>query len=240
VGEFIVAHKIALLLIGVALGGFVLLTRGKSVQAAAGYPVDPYAGGSPSSAGAGGGFDLSSLLPAGPAGPALDPSAPAASAASDAPTAGEAPAAVDNSPVLAAPGSTLGTQGTDVWGNIIGEQPVVVPTDAEAADPLATQRQINATNSLIASAQAGDRNAQAQLAAMPAPATNDPLYASYKLAQGVLAAAPPPDAVDRFLANQASRTPASASGTGTAPAVSLPVSTPDFTPRPTLGHAVAV
>lgn len=236
-GEFIVAHKIALLLIGAAISGFILLTRNKGAQAANGVPVDPYAAGRPSNDSGGGSFDLSSLLPHGPAGPALDPSP----AAGDG-TAGQAPAAIDNSPALAAPGSTLGTQGTDVWGNIIGEQPVVVPTDAEAADPLGTRQQITATQVLINAAQAGDRNAQAQLAAMPAVATNDPLYATYKLAQGVLAGAPPPDAVDRFLTSQASRTPASASGTGTAPAVSLPVSSApvDPTPRPTLGHAVAV
>lgn len=239
-GEFIVAHKIALLLIGAAIGGFILLTRRNGATAATnGIPVNPYNANSPSTAS--GSFDLSTLLPHGPAGPALDPSpAPGDGTATAAP-AGEAPAAIDNSPALAAPGSTLGTQGTDVWGNIIGEQPVVVPTASEAADPLGTRQQITATQVLINAAQAGDPAARAQLAAMPGVATNDPLYATYKLAQGVLAGAPPPDAVDRFLTSQASRTPTSASGTGTAPAVSLPVSSaPDPTPRPTLGHAVAV
>jgi hypothetical protein len=101
VGEFIVAHKLALLLIGAAIGGFVLLTRGKGgqAQAANGIPVNPYNANSPADSG-GGGFDLSSLLPAGPAGPALDPSAtaPSTGAVADAPVAGETPAAVDNAP----------------------------------------------------------------------------------------------------------------------------------------------
>lgn len=223
-GEFIVAHKLALLLIGAALGAFVLYTRkGNAASYPNGVPVNPYNANSPSDGG--GSFDLSSLLPSGPAGPALDPSASPSNP--DKGAAGQAPAAVDNA-VAQQSGSTIYAQAIAPYGTLNPDYSFT-PSGGTAGPPP------NPDTSGMSEADA--------IAAQQAANAARVAY-NYNVAN-------PPDAVARYVQNTqgvpAYVQPLSvSSATGTAPAVSLPqvnaspTDQPAPLPRPVAGQAVAV
>lgn len=207
-GEFIVAHKIAILLIGVALGGFILLTRRSSSSSASdGIPVNPYASNAQHAPGS---FSFSDLLPGGPAGPVLDP-------VPGPPPAGEAPAAVDNSPVVSAFDPTAA-------------QPSPTPTYQSTPEAVAAAGDLPYSGPLS--------NGQPGYVIDPStgqvytPSTAIEGGIRQRVGQPVL-----PDAVDRYLVNTAGYNPYTgtfagpsssplSTGPGPAPAVSLPTSPP--------------
>lgn len=121
--EFIVGHKIAILLIGALLGGVILYSRKQAAAAggyAAGVPVDPYAAGSPSS-GAGGFSVTPDALPTFAAGglPGAPASDPPSGGGGGAPAAATVPDAVNNGAAVAAPPTADTTGPFDLTGGAV-------------------------------------------------------------------------------------------------------------------------